>query len=28
VIVGDLDKIAGTLTALGLGPHRVMTIEP
>ena len=28
VIVGDLDKIAGTLTGLGLGPHRVMTIEP
>jgi predicted Zn-dependent peptidase len=27
VIVGDLDKIAGSLPALGLGPHRVLTIE-
>lgn len=28
VIVGDLDKIAGSLPALGLGPPRVLTIEP
>ena len=27
VIVGDLDKIAGSLPALGLGPHRVLTID-
>ena len=27
VIVGDLDKIAASLPALGLGPHRVLTIE-
>jgi zinc protease len=27
VIVGDLDKIAGSLPALGLGPHRVLTIS-
>jgi predicted Zn-dependent peptidase len=27
VIVGDLDKIAGSLSGLGLGPHRVLTIE-
>jgi predicted Zn-dependent peptidase len=26
VIVGDLDKIAGSLPALGFGPHRVLTI--
>jgi zinc protease len=25
VIVGDLDKIAGSLPGLGLGPHRVLT---
>ena len=28
VIVGDLDKIAGSLPELGLGPHRVLTIDP
>lgn len=27
VIVGDLDKIAGSLPALGLGPYRVLTID-
>ena len=27
VIVGDLDKIAGSLPALGFGPHRVLTID-
>ena len=27
VIVGDLDKIAGSLAALGFGPHRVLTIS-
>jgi hypothetical protein len=27
VIVGDLDKIAGTLPDLGLGPHQVLTPE-
>jgi hypothetical protein len=27
VIVGDLDKIADSLPALGLGPHRVLTID-
>jgi zinc protease len=27
VIVGDLDKIAGSLPALGLGPQRVLTVE-
>jgi predicted Zn-dependent peptidase len=27
VIVGDLDKIAGPLPELGLGPHRVLTID-
>ena len=27
VIVGDLDKIAGSLPALGFGPHRVLTIS-
>ena len=27
VIVGDLDKIAEPLSGLGLGPHRVMTVE-
>ena len=27
VIVGDLDKITGSLPALGLGPHRVLTID-
>jgi zinc protease len=27
VIVGDLDKIAGSLPGLGLGPHRVLTID-
>ena len=27
VIVGDLDKIAGSFPALGLGPHRVLTID-
>ncbi len=28
VIVGDLDKIAASLPGLGLGPHRVLTIDP
>lgn len=28
VIVGDLDKIAGSLPGLGLGQHRVLTIDP
>ena len=27
VIVGDLDKIAASLPDLGLGPHRVLTLE-
>jgi predicted Zn-dependent peptidase len=27
VIVGDLDKIAGSLPELGLGPHRVLTVD-
>ena len=27
VIVGDLDKIAASLPGLGLGPHRVLTLE-
>jgi zinc protease len=27
VIVGDLDKIAGSLPDLGLGPHQVLTPE-
>ena len=27
VIVGDLDKIAPSLPGLGLGPHRVLTVE-
>ena len=27
VIVGDLDKIAGSLPALGFGPHRVLTMS-
>jgi len=27
VIVGDLDKIAASLPALGLGPHRVLTVD-
>lgn len=27
VIVGDLDKIAASLSGLGLGPHRVLTVE-
>lgn len=27
VIVGDLDKIAGSLPALGIGAHRVLTID-
>jgi predicted Zn-dependent peptidase len=27
VIVGDLDKIAGPLPGLGLGPHRVLSID-
>ena len=27
VIVGDLDKIAASLHGLGLGPHRVLTID-
>jgi zinc protease len=27
VIVGDLDKIAESLPGLGLGPHRVLTVE-
>jgi len=27
VIVGDLDKIAASLPGLGLGPHRVLTVD-
>lgn len=27
VIVGDLDKIAGSLPELGLGPHKVLTLD-
>ena len=27
IVVGDLDKIAASLPALGLGPHRVLTID-
>jgi hypothetical protein len=27
LIVGDLDKIAGSLPDLGLGPHQVFTPE-
>jgi predicted Zn-dependent peptidase len=27
VIVGDLDKMAASPTSLGLGPHRVLTVE-
>jgi predicted Zn-dependent peptidase len=28
IIVGDLDKIAGSLPGLALGPHRVLTLTP
>lgn len=28
LIVGDLDKIHGSLPGLGLGPHEVLTIDP
>ena len=27
VIVGDLDKIHGSLPGLGLGPHQVLTTD-
>ena len=27
LIVGDLDKIQGSLPGLGLGPHQVLTAE-